>query len=94
MSGMICSGSNGVCTPGCGLSPRNDCPTGLMCTNVANGAGQCTSPTGCAGDADCANPLPRCATAAGAGRCVECLADGDCPAPLVCNPAGERVRRV
>src|SRR6185312_6784407 len=85
MSGVICSGPNGICTPGCGTAPRNDCPSGTMCTNIMSGAGQCTSPTGCTLDADCTSPLPRCDVGAAPGRCVECLADSDCAAPFVCD---------
>ncbi len=88
MSGIICSGPNGVCTPGCGSAPRNDCQTGWMCTDIMNGAGTCTtSGGGCTLDADCQSPLPRCNVAMTPGRCVQCLADADCPAPFVCDPA-------
>jgi uncharacterized repeat protein (TIGR01451 family) len=85
-SGIICSGPNGVCTPGCGTAPRNDCPAGSMCTDIVNGAGQCSGSTGCAQDTDCSSPLLRCDVSASSGKCVECLVDADCASPFVCDP--------
>ncbi|HTB56634.1 MAG TPA: isopeptide-forming domain-containing fimbrial protein [Polyangia bacterium] len=86
MSGMICSGPNGVCTPGCGTAPRNDCPTGMTCANIVNGTGTCGTSSGCTLDSDCTSPLPRCNVATTSGQCVQCLTDADCPAPFVCDP--------
>jgi Cys-rich repeat protein len=88
MSGIICSGPNGICTPGCGTAPHNDCPTGMMCGNIVNGTGTCSTSGGggCTLDSDCHNPLPRCNVTTSPGTCVQCLADADCPASFVCDP--------
>jgi MYXO-CTERM domain-containing protein len=83
-SGLIC-GTAGFCTPGCGISPRNGCPTGQTCSNLMSGVGQCRG-GGCAADGDCTAPLVRCDTTPPGGECVQCLVDDDCPTPLVCDP--------
>jgi MYXO-CTERM domain-containing protein len=85
-SGLVCSGPNGFCTPGCGPA-RNGCPGGETCVDVVAGLGRCAPATGCLADGDCASPLRRCDTTEGADRCVQCLVNADCAAPFVCSTA-------
>ena len=84
-SGLVCSGPNGICTPGCASAPRNGCPSGQTCLGQAAGLGVCTTPTGCTTDADCHDPLPRCDLVDGQ-QCVQCLTTADCSGGLVCDP--------
>ncbi len=80
-SGLICSGTPGVCVPGCRAAGGNACPQGQTCT-IANGAqtGTCTQPCvdGCAG------ATPQCNTTT--NQCVQCLTSADCQGGLLCNP--------
>ncbi len=89
MSGVVCSGAVGICVPGCSDMPmRNGCPGGQTCMVPGGGAlGMCTSAV-CANDQQCMAPRPKCDTAATPRRCVQCLADGDCTAPLICDTTG------
>jgi hypothetical protein len=83
-SGLVCSGPNGFCTPGCGPG-RNGCPGTETCVDVVAGLGRCAPATGCLVDGDCSAPLRRCDATEGAGRCVQCFANADCAAPFVCS---------
>ncbi|HEV3030885.1 MAG TPA: hypothetical protein VG319_04545 [Polyangia bacterium] len=82
-SGLICSGPNGFCVPGCGPS-HNGCAANATCVGVSAGVGHCATAGGCTADADCASLLPRCDTTESVDTCVQCLLDKDCPPPFVC----------
>lgn len=89
-SGLICSGTVGICVPGCSGAPmRNGCPTGQTCSVLTGAPGTCGTPGGgaCTGNGDCAAPTGTCDTGAPTARCVQCVNDSGCSAPLVCATA-------
>src|SRR5439155_12180939 len=89
-SGFICSGPAGICVPGCSVAAgRNGCPAGLVCSDQTGGVGICVA--GCQNQSDCRTaPFLRCDTNGAPPICVQCLVDGDCTAPLVCDPTSHR----
>lgn len=87
-SGMICNGVAGTCVPGCSLaSGRNGCPATSTCSEQFGNVGVCLSDP-CVIDANCTTtPLLKCNTVFEPNRCVQCLADGDCTSPQICDEA-------
>jgi len=72
--------------PGCDARAGDGCPGGAACTT-----GQCPGAgAACTSDAACAAPFRRCDTSVAGGQCVQCLADGDCGAGLLCDPTARR----
>jgi uncharacterized repeat protein (TIGR01451 family) len=80
-----CTGTTPACvlaTATCGCNTSSDCPSGTPTCNTATH----TCVAGCVIDADCVTaPALKCDTSATPGACVQCLADGDCTSPLVCD---------
>lgn len=86
MSGIVCNAPVGICIPGCSnAANRNKCPVDQMCMAMGDAVGTCTMVAACMIDADCKDPRPKCDTNAMPRSCVQCLADGDCKAPSICD---------
>jgi uncharacterized repeat protein (TIGR01451 family) len=85
LSGIICNGPVGICTPGCSGAPgRNGCPPPQVCIPPNGPVGVCNVPP-CTSDLNCANPRRKCDLAANPATCVGCLMDSDCNAGYVCD---------
>ncbi len=83
-SGQICTGTPGVCVPGCRPAGGNTCPNGQNCEVPPGGTtGICKQP--CADG--CVGATPVCNTTA--DQCVQCVNGTDCttnPNGPLCNP--------
>jgi uncharacterized repeat protein (TIGR01451 family) len=90
MSGVVCNAPVGICVPGCSTAAgRNGCPANQTCNAVGNVIGSCVIGA-CTTDAECSAPRPKCDTGVNPRVCVQCLVNGDCPAPMVCDSAGTK----
>ncbi len=90
-SGIVCNGPAGSCAPGCSTAAgRNNCPAGQVCSDQTGKVGTCNTPLGCQSNADCIAPRPVCDTAANPRVCVQCLMDGQCTMPLICDATGSK----
>jgi MYXO-CTERM domain-containing protein len=90
LSGIICNGPVGICTPGCSEAPmRNRCPSPQMCSVPGGPVGTCVVPA-CISDLDCRVPRPKCDVAASPRACVGCLMDTDCATGYVCDSPGTK----
>lgn len=90
MSGIICNAPVGICVPGCSHAPmRNRCPDPQTCSDTSGAVGICQS--SCTMDRDCSAPKPKCDTGVNPSVCVQCLADGDCTAPFVCDTGATKL---
>ncbi len=82
--GQICTGTPGVCVPGCRPNGAVTCPNGENCKNDNDGTGTCVS--GCVDDTTCPNGTHCFDPGAGTGVCVPCLTNTDCAGNQVCTP--------
>jgi MYXO-CTERM domain-containing protein len=79
---------------GCSSAPgRNRCPLPLLCVDEQPPArpGRCVVPPGCAGNGECPPLRPICDLSVVPRSCVQCLADSQCAAPLVCDQMGSKL---
>jgi uncharacterized repeat protein (TIGR01451 family)/MYXO-CTERM domain-containing protein len=90
LSGVICNGPVGICTPGCSEAPmRNRCQPPQQCLPPGGAVGVCNVPP-CLSDLNCQQPRPKCDTAATPRTCVGCLLDTDCAAGYVCDSGASK----
>jgi uncharacterized repeat protein (TIGR01451 family) len=90
LSGIICNGPVGICTPGCSEAPmRNRCPAPQVCSATGGPVGSCIVPS-CVSDLNCSQPRPKCDLTATPRTCVGCLADTDCTSPYVCDTGASK----
>jgi hypothetical protein len=79
----VCDVTRGVCvtcTDGAGCFA----PSAVCDVAAGNGRGACVT---CTAQKGCAAPTPMCLMDSNGSRCVQCEADTDCSAPLVCDHA-------
>jgi uncharacterized repeat protein (TIGR01451 family) len=90
LSGVICNGPVGICTPGCSGAPmRNGCPPPQTCIPPNGPVGVCNVPA-CQSDLNCSIPRRKCDLTATPATCVGCLMDTDCTAGYVCDTGASK----
>jgi fimbrial isopeptide formation D2 family protein/uncharacterized protein (TIGR03382 family) len=90
LSGIICNGPVGICTPGCSGAPmRNGCPPPQTCVPPNGPVGVCNVPA-CTSDLNCQLPRRKCDLTATPATCVGCLVDTDCNGGFVCDTGASK----
>jgi uncharacterized repeat protein (TIGR01451 family)/MYXO-CTERM domain-containing protein len=90
LSGVICNGPVGICTPGCSGAPmRNGCPPPQACIPPNGPVGVCNVPP-CQSDLNCSLPRRKCDLNAQPATCVGCLVDADCSGAYVCDTGASK----